>query len=361
MLLRGSLTHLRLWAALAACAVFLLFGLSTHGVALSAEQPTQEPETTLSLSPESGTSGTKVTARGKGYCQSVTLSFDGESLATDEANEDGEISLTFTVPEASAGPHPVTSSSPCGGTSTSFEVVEVLGEPPSPTGPSPQRPRPGPEAPPPPLPDLSLPPPPGSTLAELQDIINRELQSGVILYNPPERMRVGETDRVEVRISRELSDGIRQGLRGRGVPRVETLLVGTFMKAELRGEAFDVIPIGSDIQPVLTTGFAEWRWDVTPKVSGTHPLYLVVTIVHEGTTLPQPPPFERRIEVAVNPMHWLKSNWEKLLGALIGVVGLVEAYRRLRPKRDGNDRQRDGTRADEDERRPLRRRLQHRR
>jgi hypothetical protein len=290
MTLWGSLTHLRSWAALSACVVFLLLGLSAHGIAQSAEPPTQEPETTLSLSPESGTPGTKVTVRGKGYCESVTLSFDGEPLATDEANEDGEISLTFTVPEASTGSHPVTSSSPCGGTSASFEVVEVLAEPPPPPGPPPQ-PRSGPEAPPPPLPALPPrpppgSPPPGSTLAQLQGIIDRELQSGVILYNPPERMRVGETDRVEVRISREFSDEIRQGLQGRGTPRVEALLVGTFMKAELRGEAFDVIPIGSDIHPLLATGFAEWRWDVTPKVSGTHPLYLVVTIVHEGTTLP---------------------------------------------------------------------------
>ncbi|MGH8885866.1 MAG: hypothetical protein ACRDYX_11970, partial [Egibacteraceae bacterium] len=174
-----------------------------------------------------------------------------------------------------------------------------------------------------------------SDLEQVDQIIKRELQPGVVLYNPPERMRVDDPVRVEVRISRAFSEGIRQGLRGRGEPRVEGLLVGTFMRARLQGSAFDITPIGSDVQPVLAAGFTEWRWDVRPTVSGVHPLYVVVTVVHEGTTLAEPPPFERRIDVAVNPAYWLKSNWEKLLGALAGVVGLAEAYRRLRHKGKG--------------------------
>ncbi|MGH8899102.1 MAG: hypothetical protein ACRDZ4_19275 [Egibacteraceae bacterium] len=307
--------------------------MPVHSLPQSPGEPAQDTATSLSLKPSKGPPGTKVTAQGEGYCESVTLSWDdGSDLATGDADQDGTISVTFTVPEdAKPGDHRITSASPCGKASDGFRVVNVE---PTPT-PTPTTPTPRFKPPPTPTPTPTPTPPPGSDLEQVDQIIKRELQPGVILYNPPERMRVDDPVRVEVRISRAFSEGIRQGLRGRGEPRVEGLLVGTFMRAQLQGSAFDITPIGSDVQPVLATGFTEWRWDVRPTVSGIHPLYLVVTVVHDGTTLEEPPPFERRIDVAVNPSYWLKSNWEKLLGALAGVVGLAEAYRRLRHKGKG--------------------------
>ena len=56
-------------------------------------------------------------------------------------------------------------------------------------------------------------PPPGSTLAMYEELIKRELERGAILYNPPDRMRVGAVNRVEVRITRELTDELSEGLR----------------------------------------------------------------------------------------------------------------------------------------------------
>jgi hypothetical protein len=331
-------------------AVFLCIGMPMDSLAQSPEAPSQGTAASLSLKPSEGRPGTKVTAEGEGYCQSVTLSWDdGSALAAGSADQNGNISVTFTIPkDATPGNHRITSTSPCGGTSNSVQVVVEANEgtsgtetgnpvpqftpapPPTPAPtstliPTPTSPPPTP-APPPPT------PPPGSDLEQLNQIIKRELQPGVILYNPPERMRVSDTVRVEVRISRAFSERIRQGLHGPGQPRIERLLISTFMRAELKGDAFDITPIGSDVQPVLATGFTEWRWDVRPTSSGIHSLYLIVTPVHEGTTLPQAPPFERRIDVAINPVYWLESNWEKLLGALVCVVGLAEAYRRFRGK-----------------------------
>jgi hypothetical protein len=69
----------------------------------------------------------------------------------------------------------------------------------------------------------------------------------VIVYNPPERMRVDDTSRVEVRISRELSDNLSKGLEGEGTPRIEALKVGTVMRARLESRAFNITPIGSEI------------------------------------------------------------------------------------------------------------------
>ncbi|MGH3974464.1 MAG: hypothetical protein ACRDS9_14230, partial [Pseudonocardiaceae bacterium] len=47
--------------------------------------------------------------------------------------------------------------------------------------------------------------------------------------------------------------------------------------------------------------------------------------------------FERQVEVTVNPVYallkWVSGNWEKLVAALVGIIGIIEGYRRLRTKR----------------------------
>jgi len=153
-------------------------------------------------------------------------------------------------------------------------------------------------------------------------------------------MRVGVVNRVEVRITRELTDELSEGLQGEGTPRVEELLVGTFMRAKLEGSAFDTTQIGSGVQQLAATGFREWRWDVTPIASGNQSLFFTISVLH-GNTLIEEKVFERRIDVAVNPgyssVNWLRNNWGPLIAALVGVVALVEAIRRLWRRRGDAD------------------------
>ncbi|MDQ4033465.1 MAG: hypothetical protein M3332_14945 [Actinomycetota bacterium] len=287
-------------------------------------------------------------------------------LGLGETDGNGNISIIFTVPEGEPGQHTVTSTSQCGGTRVSFRVVGSptvtttsppddnhydydydydYGAPTDDTAPPTSSP-PTTTAPPPTTPGASPLAPGGavdsykdSTLAQLEDIAKRELESGVILYNPPEQMQVGVVVRVEVRIAREESDDLDEGLQGKGDPRVEGLLVGTTMRARLEGSAFDITPIGSDIQQLMSKGFREWRWDVIPTESGSHPLFLIVSVLHERYPSPiqEAPPFERRIDVSVNPGYslskWLANNWEKPVVTLVGIIGIIEGYRRLRLRR----------------------------
>jgi hypothetical protein len=160
----------------------------------------------------------------------------------------------------------------------------------------------------------------------------------VILYNPPDHMRVGVANRIEVRISRELSDQLAKGLQGKADPSIEKLLVGTTMRAKLEGKEFDSVLIGSDVQELPSVGYREWRWDVTPTASGSYPLFLTVSVLYEKYSNPiEEKVLERRIDVAINPGYsvlvWLPNNWEKLVAALVGIVGIIEAFRRLRLKR----------------------------
>ncbi|HXT42972.1 MAG TPA: hypothetical protein VN748_02510 [Pseudonocardiaceae bacterium] len=161
----------------------------------------------------------------------------------------------------------------------------------------------------------------------------------MIVYNPPERMRVDDTSRVEVRISRELSDNLSKGLEGEGTPRIEALKVGTVMRARLEGRAFNITPIGSEVQHLPTTDYREWRWDVTATGSGNQLLSLTISVLYEDEMIEEKV-FERHIDVAVNPFSiwtWLISNWVAVVASL-GVAGtLYEIYRRRRSEGSRND------------------------
>lgn len=156
-------------------------------------------------------------------------------------------------------------------------------------------------------------------------------------------MLVGEAERIEVRISRQLSADIYEDLQGRGSPRVEGADIAAQMKVELMGDpadAFDIRLRSAPIQSVSESGkYTEWNWDVVPLSSGTHSLTLQATVIYQGQTLRDLKPFVRHITVAVNPVYstltWLGGNWDKLLGALgITAAGVFAfLYERLRRRR----------------------------
>lgn len=375
-------------------ALVALLGLQAHTLAETNSESDQEVAPTLSLEPSEGISGTEVIASGEGYCGStlVTLSWDHKvQLQSGMAGDDGNISIIFTVPEDVPGQHTVTSTSECGGAEVIFTVEEAVQganvttteTPPPPTTEPPREPPPTTELPPttepgspttePGLPTTTpgsppttevpgvgtgsgtgsvqpvSPPSPNvivddygeTTLVRYQNIIRHELESGVILYNPPESMQVGVVNRIEVRISRELSDELAEGLQGTADPHLDELLVGTTMRARLEGDAFDVTLIGSDTQQLAAKGFREWRWDVTPIASGRNPLFFTVSVLHEAYPNPiEERVFERQIDVEVNTIYslskWLASNWETPIAALAGIIGIFEGRRRLRLRRTGN-------------------------
>jgi hypothetical protein len=374
---------------IALIALVALLGPQASGTAQAPDESARDAATTLSLAPSEGDSGSTVRASGTGYCGSVALRWDDDlPLTSGYSDERGNILITFTVPgHAALGPHTVTSISDCGGTTVSFEVVNLTSTPTSPpqtTVPPPQTtgpPAPAdtghalPGAPPPTAtvapapaetgeappgasaPSLTVPPVPaetgaappahsptsggvadsniGSTLAQYEEIVKREVQSGVILYNPPDHMRVGDVNRIEVRISRQFSDELAKGLQGTADPKIAELLVGTTMRAKLEGKEFDIVPIGSDVQELPTTGYREWRWDVTPTTAGHYSLIFTVSVfLYEKYSNPiEEKVLDSKIDVTSNPVYslraWFSNNWGKFIAAVVSVVGVaIELYRR---------------------------------
>ncbi len=155
-------------------------------------------------------------------------------------------------------------------------------------------------------------------------------------------MRVGVSNRIEVRITRKLSDQLAKGLQGKAGPSIDTLRVGTTMRAKLEGKEFDIGPVGSDVQELPSTGYREWRWDVTPTTSGTHSLFLTVSVLYAKYSNPiEEKVFERTIDVAINPGYslrvWLSNNWATLVGALVTILGAIEGYRRFKRPGEKSD------------------------
>jgi hypothetical protein len=143
------------------------------------------------------------------------------------------------------------------------------------------------------------------TLVSPGVVVQRELDKlvpGLIAYNPPTRMTVDEPERVEVRVSMDVSAPITAALKGVGAPTVESIPVSYWMKVRLVGDTFDILALSSEEQVVPDRGFAEWDWNVTPTKSGQRMLSLIVTALvkaqgAEGTK--DLPIIEREIHVDV--------------------------------------------------------------
>ncbi len=162
----------------------------------------------------------------------------------------------------------------------------------------------------------------------------RKLVPGSILFNPPTRMRVGEPERITVRISRSgLEGAIKSDLQGRGVPRIEQIQVGTFMRVRLFGGGFEVTTHSDENQAVPEQGFAEWLFSVKPLSAGRRILDLQVAVRFElpnREEVTELPVLSREIAVEVNTWWSVKQlvseNWKWFLSGIGSVVVFIVGY-----------------------------------
>ena len=112
----------------------------------------------------------------------------------------------------------------------------------------------------------------------------KELTEGLMLYQVPKPMTVGEDYRVEMRIGerleQELAEKLEQDLAadlvGRGAPQIKEIDFCRFLKVELEGEGFDITPLDETEQVVRPGKVAKWSWDVMPEKAG--PLKLIFKV-----------------------------------------------------------------------------------
>lgn len=153
----------------------------------------------------------------------------------------------------------------------------------------------------------------------------KELSTGEILYNPPLEMEVGKTERVEARITRDLAVNMTDNLLGRGVPQIEKIRTGAYMKVRLSGSSFRIDPLSDEEQLVAGHEFSQWNWDVTPIEGGDQPLSIVVTAVIKmpdgNEKSKELGVFSKTIDVKVNAqrsiVQFIQNNWQWLAVTLV--------------------------------------------
>ncbi len=178
-----------------------------------------------------------------------------------------------------------------------------------------------------------------STQIDFSKIVEDELKklaAGRILFNPPQEMTVGETERVEVRLTKTSienlsNESLTEGTRGRGEPQIESVKVGTFMKVHLTRDNFDIKALSEEEQIVLSEGFTQWEYDVTPLKDGAQKLRIdvIVRIIisNVGEQKRDYGVYEKQINVKVNPVYstrtFMENNWQWILTTIIGLSGAI--------------------------------------
>jgi|GEM_PF-3236824 len=176
------------------------------------------------------------------------------------------------------------------------------------------------------------------SITNFAEIIREELERlpvGRLMFNPPESMRVGVRERVEVRISQDVAQDLTVNLKGQGLPQLEEIRVATFMKVQLSAEDFEITPLNEAEQFVAADTFTEWAWDVLPQKAGLKSLRLLVTVrlkLDGSEEKRDYPVLDRTVTVAVNRLYttkmFVKEHWKWIAGSMIlpVVAWIVKEY-----------------------------------
>lgn len=165
-------------------------------------------------------------------------------------------------------------------------------------------------------------------------------KKGLIAFNPPRVMEVGEHERIQVRISKDLQHDILQQMHASEKAEVDSLLVGDVMIVRMTGDDFEINPFDEEEQGVTDAGYTQWEFDIVPKSSGSHSLFVKVGIVYSvpglGPTKKFFPVYEKQIQIHVNTWKKIASfaseRWEFLISTFL-IPALTWAWSRIRKKK----------------------------
>ncbi|PVY95894.1 hypothetical protein [Actinomycetospora cinnamomea] len=106
------------------------------------------------------------------------------------------------------------------------------------------------------------------------------LREGTVIYNAPDPVRQGQTQRIEVRAS-----GIEERLAAlnafpssQPAPQEQPIKIGMTLRAQLSGDGFETTLLGGEdsARPSLRGDVPEWVWDVRATKPGMRTLTLTV-------------------------------------------------------------------------------------
>ena len=142
---------------------------------------------------------------------------------------------------------------------------------------------------------------------------SKRLVNGVVGFDYPTRMKVGDRTDVSLRVSaQKAQQELRDSLTREGrVPIVEPVKLSSRMKAELHGFGFELTPLSSIEQIIDADEDTTWRWDVRATEAGKQQLTVTLTAIieMEGTEGARDvSTFYREVEVEALPQTWWEST-----------------------------------------------------
>ena len=100
------------------------------------------------------------------------------------------------------------------------------------------------------------------------------------MFNPPDRMQLGHTERVEVRLTRtlKLDAELLRHLRGHGEPQLEEIPTTPLMAVTLKGDGFQITPYSDEEQQVSENQLTTWEFDIRALKRGPQLLVMSVSL-----------------------------------------------------------------------------------
>jgi hypothetical protein len=187
----------------------------------------------------------------------------------------------------------------------------------------------------------------GNPYQDRVDYLNSLLQPGHVVYRAPSPMRVGDWQRVVVRIAGIVPPaGFSEDLPGAGSLQHRDLKIGPDLTVVLSSPEFTVRRAGGDAdngeRSLPSGGSAEWQWDVQPQRGGAKKLHLEVFVrVTDDAKSMLVKTFDQDVIVEGNIVHavggWLALNWAATGLTVPVVFGGLWAW--LRSRKGADERQ----------------------
>lgn len=184
----------------------------------------------------------------------------------------------------------------------------------------------------------SAPPP---DLEKAIGLSMRRLAPGLVVFDAPGEMNIGETYDVEVDLPYSFLKGVSDGLHDMGGGGFVNIRLGQNIGLSLNGRGFDIRPVteAGDVEevfPAEDTGVTKlvtenstpgWKWKVTPVSSGYKSLLLSVEVMAEDSDYNEMVNeyllFQRVVEVKPSFIYTLSRSYWIMALFIVIVVAVV--------------------------------------
>ncbi len=184
----------------------------------------------------------------------------------------------------------------------------------------------------------SAPPP---DLEKAIGLSMRKHAPGLVVFDAPREMNIGETYEVEVDLPYSFLKGVSDSLRGMSGEGFANVRLGQNIGLSLNGRGFDIRPVTDtgdveEVFPAEDTGVTKlvtenstpsWKWKVTPMTSGYKSLLLSVEVLAEDSDynemVNEYQLFQKVVEVKPSFIYTLSRSYWIMTIFIVIVVAVV--------------------------------------